>query len=896
MSHIPAVSIERELGTMAPDRIGCLRFCRHAWANFWRMIYLITVSLPAFAHTPQDAIDALHISPAYDSDSTLFIVVQNSLLRSTNRGASWKQLVSGLDSPHVLSDIAVSPEFSEDNTLFVSTDGGGVYRSVDRGHTWHRFNDNLRQLNIGMLLASAARSEQVVLAAGSSRGLFISTTEQADWHRAMSDDVQITALQLVINGTAHYGLAGDSTGGIWKSDANLEDWQRIAKLREAGAVTSVAVWQLPDATDVLYIGTEEAGVLRTDNEGNQVEHLSGNWPDRMEDCLGRVLAESVPDLHIRDIELAPAQDGDPGIYVTTWNKAVHVSSDGGKSWEVRNHGISCDNQADSYAIGVPHYRDLEVGGAQQADWFLAGFDGLYRSDDDRKSWVQFETLPVSLIRGLGISAAVGSRHALAITTYGGGAYISLDQGQSWSIANDGLITTRLADIEFSPEYWMDGRVFSLSKERLLSGDEIGNGWIAQDLVYRGWRRRIGGGLERHLGFSSEYGTRLFLSDAERRRVWPMQIELSPEFAKDETILVGLRKHGVWKSENAGADWNRNWDGPVDFVTALQISPNFPNDDSAFAAMRGKGIYVSRDGASTWHASNTGFEYLGEVNPPVSPNYVIDPPLHTAIKDVLLVISPGYADDRTVFASSAAGVFRSTDGAQSWVKLPVPIALQDVPVNALGISPMYDVDKTILASFKGRGLFRSTDAGTSFELVGQDLLVDNFDLKFVEFSPSYAIDSIIYGATDEVLLISRDNGDSWSVIDRPVRYEDWRGEDRGPIRFAGDWSRESGPQFSASTQAVSDREGASASLNFLGGAITWLGECGHDGGQARVKIDGVTVATADLYCEKETARTEIANYSGLDDGPHNIVIEVSKDKNPKSSGHRVVIDSLDVSRQ
>jgi hypothetical protein len=50
---------------------------------------LMTVSVAAFAHTPQDAIDALHISPAYENDSTLFIIVQNNLLRSTNRGASW---------------------------------------------------------------------------------------------------------------------------------------------------------------------------------------------------------------------------------------------------------------------------------------------------------------------------------------------------------------------------------------------------------------------------------------------------------------------------------------------------------------------------------------------------------------------------------------------------------------------------------------------------------------------------------------------------------------------------------------------------------------------------------------------------------------------------------------
>jgi hypothetical protein len=708
--------------------------------------------------------------------------------------------------------------------------------------------------------------------------------------------VQITALNIVGYGTARYGLAGDSAGGIWKSDASLSNWQRTAKLDDAGAVTSVAVWQSPGATDVLYIGTEEAGVLSADNNGKPIKYLSRDWADRTEDCQGRVLEEPVQDLHIRDIELSAGQNEKPGIYVSTWNTAVRFSRDGGQSWEIRNQGVSCDNQADSYAAGVPHFRDLEAGEAHQTDWFLAGFDGLYRSDDKGESWVQFETLPVSLIRGLGVSSATGHKYAVAVTTYGGGAYISHDQGRSWSVANRGLVTTRLADTEFSPNFRVDGQIYALSKERLLTSDETRTGWTNQDLVYRGWRRRIGAGLERHLGVSPEYGTRLFLSDSERQRVWPMQIELSPEFDTDQTMLLGLRSHGVWKSEDAGGNWNRSWDGPTDFVTALQISPDFSNDGTVFAGIRGAGIYVSRDGAETWHASNTGFQYLEQVQATKLPNFVIDPPLHTAIKDVLLIVSPNYAEDRTAFASSAAGVFRSTDGAQSWKELQAADSLANVPVNALGVSPAYGVDETIFVSFKGRGLFRSTDAGANFEAIGWNLLANNYDLKFIEFSPGYATDSTIYGATDEALFISRDGGGTWSLVERPIRYEDWRGEDHGPIRFAGDWSRDTGPDYSASTQAVSDQEGSRASLNFLGGAIAWIGECGPAGGQAAVKIDGVKVATADLYCETETVASEIARFSDLDDGPHTIVIEISKDNNPKSSGHRVTIDGLDVSRQ
>jgi hypothetical protein len=413
------------------------------------------------------------------------------------------------------------------------------------------------------------------------------------------------------------------------------------------------------------------------------------------------------------------------------------------------------------------------------------------------------------------------------------------------------------------------------------------------MVYRGWRRRIGAGLERRFGFSPDYGTKLFLSDRERTRVWPMQIELSPGFDMDRTMFVGLRQHGVWKSTDAGENWERDWDGPLEFVTALQVSPDYPNDHTVFAGMRGNGILVSRDGGETWQLSNQGFRYLNDVRAPESPNYTIDPPLHTAIKDVLLVVSPNYAKDRIVFASSAAGLYRSLDGAGTWHELTVSPSLIDVPVNALGISPAFLADETVVVSFKGRGLFRSTDGGESFESIGQDLLDKNLDLKLIKFSPDYSIDGTIFGATDEVVLRSMDKGVTWTAIDRPVRYEDWRGEDRGPIQFAGNWTRESGAGFSASTQAVSAQQGAQATLNFYGNQINWIAERGPAGGLATVIVDGVEVAHIDLYSEQTTTREPVLNLPDLDKGPHSIVIEVSGTKNAKSTGYRIAIDGFDV---
>ena len=848
------------------------------------------VPRPAAAHTPQDAIDSLQISPGYESDQTVFVLVQNYLLRSQNRGASWKQLVSGLDSPYVYTDIAISPGFVDDGTVFVATDGGGVYRSADRGESWARCSDGLANRNIGLLLAAGNGR---LLAAGARNGMFLYGGDCSAWQRVLSDDVQVTALHVLQDGAGSRILGGDSDGGLWLSGPSGDDWQRVARLEGVGAITSLAYDGEGGAGGVLYVGTAGAGLLRSPDFGASVVPLSDDWPDRTDDCLGRRLSDPRPDRHVRDIEVVREPGGAHALYVTTWYSAVYVSGDAGESWDRQSSGITCDNQAGTYANEVPHYRDIEASGAEVGEFFVGGFDGLYRSSDMGRTWTQLETLPVHLIRGIDVSASLAGDYGIALGTYGGGAYVSLDQGRTWTIKNHGLVTTRLADLEFSPRYPEDSRLYGLSKEHLLVSPAPVAAWSADSMVYRGWRKRLGSGLERHLYVPPRFGTKLFLSESERRRVWPMQIELSPEFATDGTMLVGLRAHGVWKSTDAGASWHREWDGPTDFVTALQVSPGFATDGTAFAGIRDSGIYVTRDAGETWRAANTGFEFLANIEATVAPNYYIDPPLHTAIKDVLLVVSPDFSNDQAVFASSSEGLFRSSDAGRTWSELPLGDSAPDIPVIALGISPEFGDDGMILVSLKGHGLLRSTDGGTTFEGIGTDLLRQNHDLRFIEFSPHFADDGVIYGATDEVLLRSADRGLTWSVIERPIRYEDWRGEDRGPVLFSGKWAREAASGFSASTQAVSSQPGAAAVLNFTGTSITWIGARGPGGGTARITIDGTVVDEVSLRSATSETSVELFTIEDLSPGEHTISIEVM-DRGPAGpAAGNVSIDAFDV---
>jgi photosystem II stability/assembly factor-like uncharacterized protein len=84
----------------------------------------------------------LGISPNFANDRTLFVAAYSELtdwsypdiLRSTDAGSNWTKLPNGMDNRAKFSSIRLSPHFSQDNTVFVTTVGmgAGVYKSIDR--------------------------------------------------------------------------------------------------------------------------------------------------------------------------------------------------------------------------------------------------------------------------------------------------------------------------------------------------------------------------------------------------------------------------------------------------------------------------------------------------------------------------------------------------------------------------------------------------------------------------------------------------------------------------------------------------------------------------------------------------------------------------------------------
>ena len=88
---------------------------------------------------------ALAVSPDVINDGTLFVGLHGwdmGVFRSTDRGDTWHEVYEGLrgnSAPWVV----VSPNFSQDGTLFVGRGNGGLYRSTNRGESWKKTSEGL---------------------------------------------------------------------------------------------------------------------------------------------------------------------------------------------------------------------------------------------------------------------------------------------------------------------------------------------------------------------------------------------------------------------------------------------------------------------------------------------------------------------------------------------------------------------------------------------------------------------------------------------------------------------------------------------------------------------------------------------------------------------------------
>ena len=657
----------------------------------------------ASAHAPHDDIGQVLASPAYASDRTAFTISRGYLLRSSDGGSTWTQIVNGLDRPRP-NQIAIAP--SDPQVMYLAAPAGGVYRSVDQGWSWTRTSTPVEARSIARLAVSPASSD-VAFAAGTTAGLFRTTNGGTSW-TAVGSFARLTAV--VFSGSRL--VVSDANGAVYGSTDNGATWVPSTGTVPGDAVTTAAALAPPATDGSVFVGTLGGRLFRSTDHGVSFAAVGSGLP--VEQITGIALSSDY------------ATDGT--LWLTAWNGGVYRSTDRGATFSSASVGLTTDPQAADE--GRPQFGDVTAAVAPDGRQvlFVAGFDGLFRSDDRGGRWSEIQT-QADYVVGLDVSPNYENDASAFVNTYVKGAYATSDGGARWlernvitgvGQSNEFAPVARLGNVHYSPNYAADGTIFSASAFVLLKSTDRGASFV-----------------------------KIAVGDYPTSTYRQFITAVSPAYAQDRTVYVGTRQGDIYRSTAGGnaLTWTllSNLGAPV---RTLLLSPQFPADPVVYASTSG-GIFKSEDAGATWQPTG---------------------PLGTS----MLAISSDYSSDGTVFAGTNAGVFVTRDRGTSWTELVAAPLSTSTDVEAISVSPNYGADHTVLVSALGKGLYRSTDGGTTFAAVGTSLIEDNHLIADyqnpvsmpLQFSPTYARDRTIFGMAQDDIVRSTDGGDSWQVLNLP----------------------------------------------------------------------------------------------------------------------------------
>ena len=201
---------------------------------------------------PGDDIVAIHLSPTFERDQTIFVATESGLFRSRNGGRAWRQV------PFEPGDIQCFARIED--RLVLGTDGDGLLVSADAGRTWDRSRPGETIIGVG----TSPGGNTIILG---ETGLFTLDPGGDILRRSTSPPNAFCAIATggrMLVGTIGYGvLRRDADDRGWlnssigleatlRSRVRITDNQGIVTTSGAGAILASAdggaSWsELPDA-------------------------------------------------------------------------------------------------------------------------------------------------------------------------------------------------------------------------------------------------------------------------------------------------------------------------------------------------------------------------------------------------------------------------------------------------------------------------------------------------------------------------------------------------------------------------------------------------------------------------------------------------------------------------
>jgi len=638
-----------------------------------------------------------------DNPDVMFVTdAWAGVFMSNDSGMSWFPSNEGIttrigptgDGIPVFS-VTIDP--NNPNTVWLGTQfQRGIFKSVDGGRTWKKMDGGVVE-NEGITF----------------RGFTIQPGDSNIVYAA----AEVSSWAWTQNHEPRNGREFDMTRGVvYKTTNGGQSWKAVWR----GDNLARYIWINPQNTDVLYISTGffDREAANSDPKDSGKQHPGGVGILKSTDG-GQTWApanKGLENLYVTSLFMNPSNPdillAGTGNNVYSRGAGAYLTTDGGASWTRTLPSEPYNIEAVEFSTSNPAIA-------------YAGNDlAIYRSEDGGHSWNRVSGAgnwgPPGVCAGFPIDFQVDPRNPdrLFANEYGGGNFLSIDGGQTWTDVSHGYTGAMMRGLAVDPS--APGHIYAVARSGIFVSHDGGTSW--QGLSFEPLR-----GLD-----------------------WTVVAvdPGNPQHILGETGWVGLGS-----SMDGGLSWTlvlKELSDKTAFRTIV-FSPSDPRTVYAGiggyfnvglwdSSVAGKGVYVSHDGGASWSPGNSGLAADANVS-----SLAVDP-----------------ADAQLVYAGTTNhGILRSTDGGQTWAQmgggLPTSKAVLSI-VNAP------DDPNLLLAGLERGAVYRTTDGGSSWHQAAAGLSPEATVTDIV-FDPHESGRIAYLSDLSSGVYRSIDGGLTWSVLNQ-----------------------------------------------------------------------------------------------------------------------------------
>lgn len=498
---------------------------------------------------------------------------------------------------------------------------------------------------------------------------------------------------------------------------------------------------------IVFLGTEDKGVLRSTDYGNSWKNVSNGLNNAYgTECLAV---------------------GPEGNLYAGYQFGLFRSTNNGDTWT-------------SAASGLTYGANCIAADPANGNIYVGAFDGVYKSTDKGNSW--FKVHNENSIMAIVIDTV--GHHIYAGGAYG--VYVSDNDGKSWYKTdkyNGDQITTLAVDskcVLYIGDFM--GGLFKSNDKGMTCFPVINDIGLAStvstiainsdDYVYIGtW----GYGIY----YSTDNGGNWAKIKNGLRTQSMQNISISPE----GYMYAGARFGCIYRSTDKGKNWEQLQLSKLpadDFQTPIyNLMVNSQGDIFALADDLGNafGIYRSTDKGKTWFECVNNLNYIGmqAITFDGQGNLFVSSE-HGFFKSTdkgdswIAIVSETLPEFNKMFSNSKGDIFgltrfnelyKSTDNGKKWVWVNHDFGPDDI--RSFVITPN---DHMFIASSGDKGIYRSIDSGASWQKVNNGLGPENSQYAHILVSdPKGQLFAGTFGP--DYCYRSTDDGETWTKINKNI---------------------------------------------------------------------------------------------------------------------------------